>query len=246
MDVHVLASGSGANCIAVVEGEEAILVDCGLARAVLFERLKRAGIEPSQLRAIFLTHEHGDHAGGVRGVAGGLQIPVYASAGTLDALKLGGLVQTWPLTVEVLCPFKSNVWAHGFAVQHNAAEPLGFRFRREAYHLWDLAVVLDCGDIPALARDVSTLIMDCNYDEDVIECCEYDPALKLRITDNHLSNDQVGEFLAGCNTTPETVILAHVSGISNRRELVEAMFTAARERRKVLIAPAEGGLKVTT
>ena len=145
-----------------------------------------------------------------------------------------------------------------FHVQHNAAEPLGFRFRRESdeearkiaisYDFWrcDVAVILDAGNIPVLhASGASVLIIDCNYDEDVIECCEYDPALKLRVTDNHLSNDQVGEFLAGCDGTPDTVILAHVSGVSNRRELVEAMFTAARERRRVLLAPPDGGLKVT-
>jgi len=249
MDVHVLASGSGANCIALVEGEAAILVDCGLPRAVLFKRLKAAGIEPGQLRAIFVTHEHGDHAAGVRSVAGGLQIPVYASQGTLEALNLTGLVQSFALhrDMELLAPFGGpEVWVDSFPVSHNAAEPRGFRFRRGAYHRWDVAIILDSGSIPVpQARDVSTLVIDCNYDEDVLATCEYDAALKCRVSDNHLSNDQVGEFLAGCNTTPETVILAHVSAVSNRRELVEAMFIVARERRKVLVAPADGGLKVT-
>ena len=69
LNVHVLGSGdafgSGGRlqtCLLVSSGEGRLLVDCG---ATSLLAMRRAGIDPTTIDAIALTHLHGDHFGGL-------------------------------------------------------------------------------------------------------------------------------------------------------------------------------------
>jgi len=58
-----LASGSKGNCLVVESGATRVLLDCGLAPREIERRLARLGLEPADLSAVLVTHEHDDHAG---------------------------------------------------------------------------------------------------------------------------------------------------------------------------------------
>jgi phosphoribosyl 1,2-cyclic phosphodiesterase len=66
MRFTVLGSGSTGNAILITAGETRVLVDAGLSAKETVRRLALVGEDASKLDGIIITHEHGDHAGGLR------------------------------------------------------------------------------------------------------------------------------------------------------------------------------------
>lgn len=59
-------TGFGFSCI-VKLGKKNILFDTGGDSPTLLSNMKIAGIKPKQIDVVFLSHEHGDHTGGLSG-----------------------------------------------------------------------------------------------------------------------------------------------------------------------------------
>ena len=72
--LHILASGSGGNA-AIAENAatgEGVLIDCGICKRDFFARAEEAGFNLEKLRAVVITHDHGDHTKGLGVVLRGL------------------------------------------------------------------------------------------------------------------------------------------------------------------------------
>jgi phosphoribosyl 1,2-cyclic phosphodiesterase len=85
MKLTVLGSGSSGNAVLIVAGNTRVLVDAGLSAKEIARRLALVGEDAQRLDGVLVTHEHGDHAGGLRVLLGSVDCPVYISAQTLDA-----------------------------------------------------------------------------------------------------------------------------------------------------------------
>src|SRR4030066_81317 len=83
--------GSGGNGLVVEAGGTRVLMDCGFGLADSVARLARLGLQASDLSGIVVTHEHGDHIGGVARLARKFELPVWLTHGTL-------------LSTENICP----------------------------------------------------------------------------------------------------------------------------------------------
>src|SRR5437773_8869712 len=81
----VLGSGSTGNAVLIVAGETRVLIDAGLSAREIVRRLALVGEDASRLSGIVVTHEHGDHAGGLRVLLKLIDCPVYISAKTREA-----------------------------------------------------------------------------------------------------------------------------------------------------------------
>jgi glyoxylase-like metal-dependent hydrolase (beta-lactamase superfamily II) len=79
------------NAHALQIGEQTLLIDTGTAAeaAALDRRLRDAGVDPSSLAAIVLTHGHADHAGGAQWFRDRYGVPIIAGAGDLELLAGG-------------------------------------------------------------------------------------------------------------------------------------------------------------
>ncbi|HEX6285650.1 MAG TPA: MBL fold metallo-hydrolase, partial [Pyrinomonadaceae bacterium] len=66
MKLTVLGSGSTGNAVLIVAGNTRVLVDAGLSAKEIVRRLALVGEDVKQLDGVLVTHEHGDHAGGLR------------------------------------------------------------------------------------------------------------------------------------------------------------------------------------
>jgi phosphoribosyl 1,2-cyclic phosphodiesterase len=77
-----LNSGSNGNCYYIGNEDEAILVDAGISCRETEKRMKRLGLQMSKLKAIFISHEHGDHISGLPVLSRKYQLPVYITAAT--------------------------------------------------------------------------------------------------------------------------------------------------------------------
>ncbi|WP_298824753.1 MBL fold metallo-hydrolase [uncultured Piscinibacter sp.] len=230
-----LGSGSGGNAT-VVEARDGgqlhrVAIDCGFSLREFEARLARVGLQPDQLDAIFVTHEHGDHVGCALALARRHAIPLWMSRGTWRAIgapDLDGLLnfardgETIALGSLQLSPY---------TVPHDAAEPLQLRCSDGAAHL---GVLTDAGSItPHLIehlRHCDGLLLECNHDAQMLAESRYPPSLKSRIGGRlgHLSNDTAARVLGQClHGGLKHLVAAHLSEQNNRPELARRALAAA-------------------
>ncbi|MBV9215828.1 MAG: MBL fold metallo-hydrolase, partial [Acidobacteria bacterium] len=85
MRFTVLGSGSTGNAVLISSDKTNVLVDAGLSAREIIRRLFEMGVPCEDLDAVLITHEHSDHAGGLRVLMQTMDCPVYISALTEDA-----------------------------------------------------------------------------------------------------------------------------------------------------------------
>src|SRR3712207_4611989 len=85
MRLTVLGSGSTGNSVLICAGGTRVLVDAGLSAKETVRRLALVGEDAGALDGVVITHEHSDHAGGLRVLLKSLSCPVYISGETRDA-----------------------------------------------------------------------------------------------------------------------------------------------------------------
>jgi phosphoribosyl 1,2-cyclic phosphodiesterase len=81
--VASLNSGSNGNCYYVGNANEAVLVDVGISCRETERRMRNLGLDMRLVKAIFISHEHGDHISGVAVLSKKYSIPVYITPATL-------------------------------------------------------------------------------------------------------------------------------------------------------------------
>ena len=85
MKFTVLGSGSGGNAVLITAGNTKVLVDAGLSAKETVRRIALVGEDVSKLDGVLITHEHGDHAGGLRVLMKSLKCPVFISEATINS-----------------------------------------------------------------------------------------------------------------------------------------------------------------
>jgi phosphoribosyl 1,2-cyclic phosphodiesterase len=227
MRIASLGSGSRGNATLVQHGSTTILVDNGFSLRQFSQRLQRLEIEPCGIDAVLLTHEHGDHSGGVQRLCSNHGIPLWTAVGTARAalspdFEYHGLVAGRAVTIgelEVL----------PVTVPHDASEPLQFIF-----HQLDggrrLGVLTDTGHITSHIVEafdrLDGLLLEFNYDPEMLAKGPYPEMLKQRVGGNHghLSNLQSLDLLRQIDTgNLGCLIAAHISEKNNAPEIVEAL-----------------------
>jgi len=230
-----LGSGSGGNAM-LVEASGGItvtrvLVDCGFALRELAVRLARAGLAPSDLDAVFVTHEHGDHVGCAAALARRHGLPVWMSRGTWRAIGAPALPGGVHFARDGEPIAIGDVQLLPYTVPHDAHEPLQPCFTDGARRL---GVLTDAGSItPHLLdhlRGCDALLLECNHDRAMLAASRYPASLKSRIGGRfgHLANDTSACILAACvHAGLKHVVAAHLSLENNRPELALAALAAA-------------------
>jgi len=210
----VLSSGSKANCTYVGGSFGNILIDCGLSLKETERRLRMVEVEPTEIQAIFLTHEHRDHVAGVAGFARKYGTPIFATEGTIVGAKnvwadkasyikaKKALERYSELNSEAEFPteigFEIRYFNVGdevlfgglliepFSVVHDANDPVGFRITADGTVL---ALATDLGVITAKAgkylSNVDALVLESNHDYDLLAEAPYPWELKQRIRSDY-------------------------------------------------------------
>jgi phosphoribosyl 1,2-cyclic phosphodiesterase len=220
LSVCILASGSKGNAVFVSGGAASILIDAGLSGVEIERRLKSRGLDPKNLDAILVSHEHADHIQGVGVLSRRYRLPVYISAKTQIAAssQLGSLHDL--KTIECGTPFAINDLAiHPFSISHDAADPCGFTIR---HNQTKIGIATDLGIATAMVKEhlkeCSLLILEANHDEEMLINGPYPWPIKQRIKSRtgHLSNAASGTLLKELqHDCLKHVMLAHLSEINN-------------------------------
>ena len=221
-----LGSGSRGNATLISKGTTCLLVDCGFSAREIEKRLKKFDLLPSQITAILVTHEHGDHINGVRVLARKYRIPVWATVGT--AASLADDVQDLVHTIQYHFAFKLGeaedaITVTPFPVPHDAREPSQFIFEDGEYRL---GLLTDTGMITPIIEQALTacdaLLLEANHDIEMLENSEYHAALKQRVGGQygHLNNRQTARLLEKIDTSKlQHLVIMHVSEQNNTAEL---------------------------
>lgn len=217
-----LISGSSGNATFISDGKTHILTDCGMSGAKLKDALAKIGIQPEDLSAMLITHEHIDHVRGAGVIARRYGIPVYATEKTLMAMDCGRIDNINCITPD--CDFEiKSIGITPFSIPHDAADPVGYSFfaENEKYSL-----ATDIGHMNEYIFDhlkgSKYVLLESNHDVDMLQAGRYPFPLKRRILSDvgHLSNECAAKCaleLVKCGT--EHIALGHLSEENNRPEI---------------------------
>jgi len=234
LEICAIASGSNGNCYYIGNNEDAILVDAGLSGKQIINRMTEMDLDPLKIKAVFITHEHGDHMRGARGVDKKLQVPIYLTAKTYNS----AYKNMRPDSPRFFSPNErievGNFTIHPVLKKHDAAEPCSFRVQ---YKNKNVGVFTDIGEA---CKNVQTHISKCdglflesNYDEKMLWSGRYPEFLKARVASEvgHLSNDQAFDLLdKHTNGNLQCVFLSHISKDNNTPEKAIEKMESLTER----------------
>ncbi len=221
---RTLVSGSSGNAVLLSHNNTSILIDCGASGKSIVSLLGETDVDPRKLNCILVTHEHTDHTYGVGVLSRKYNIPIIASNGTWNGMNIGKIAEQ---NIVKFYDFKpqnfGDVLVTPFEIPHDANMPTGY--------------VIDCGNRKyAVATDIGhitptikkalkgcdSVVLEANYDADMLEGGSYPYPLKKRIAGDfgHLCNDESSKLAAYMvKNGTQNIILGHLSNENNTSEI---------------------------
>lgn len=221
-----LYSGSSGNSLFVETQNTKLLVDAGVSCKKIESALQDINIDPSSLDGILVTHEHIDHVQSLGTLSKKFDLPVYVNQKTLDAMPK----QKDKISDKNIKNFNvsenfeiGDLKIHPFSIPHDAADPCGFNIYKEDKKI---SIATDIGhmtnNILKNLEESLFVMLESNYDPEVLRCSAYPFSLKSRIAGpiGHLPNEIAGKTISHLlKTGLKTAMLGHLSKESNFPEL---------------------------
>jgi phosphoribosyl 1,2-cyclic phosphodiesterase len=226
--ISSLNSGSNGNCYYIGNHSEAVLIDAGLSCRETEKRLARTGLSFSKIKAVFISHEHGDHIRGAEVIARKYRIPLYISENAFKQSR----IKLDPSLVIYLCAYQpvqvGELIVNAFPKQHDASEPYSFTITGYGITVGVLTDIgTACENVIKNFRLCHAAFLEANYDEAMLEEGSYPPYLKKRIRGDHghLSNHQAHELFTNHKSSfLGLLLLSHLSQDNNDPEIVYELF----------------------
>jgi len=235
MRMCVLGSGSSGNSIYIASDGYSFLIDAGLSRRELQERLASVGSALSEIGAILISHEHHDHIRGLAGLCRSHCIPVYVNRHTANAIIEKGIPARRLRFFKTGADFQLGpVTVHPFSIPHDASDPVGFIVTAGDCRV-GIATDLGCpaAQVKQMLRGCRAIVIESNHDRDLLDNGPRPIALKERIRGDlgHLSNEMAAELLAEvASESLSDIFLAHLSEECNRPDVARLMVDQAVRR----------------
>ncbi len=235
MKIASLASGSNGNCYYLEYGDDAVLIDAGVSRKQIIERMNRLGLTLSKLRGVFISHEHNDHIHGIDVFARKHGVAVFMTQKTYTAYGRtinGGSINFFSPGQKVQL---GGLCVHPFLKSHDAAEPCSFSVSSGSRNVAVMTDIgLHCGNVIEHLRNADAVFLESNYDDHMLKIGPYTAHMKRRIASDvgHLSNVQAAALtLEHASSRLKHVFLSHISANNNRPELALRTFMEAIGKR---------------
>lgn len=217
-------SGSCGNCYYLECGGKAVLIDAGASIRSLKKVMLANSLSLEKVSAILVTHDHLDHIRNLGSYCKRLGKPVYASSRLHDALSR----HTFTADYISACrkDLEEGKWndvggmlVRYFIVPHDATHTCGFAITaggRKFFIMTDAGRVTD--EAVSLASQSEVVVIESNYDVDMLMGGPYTHELKMRICggNGHLSNDECAQALTRIwHPGLKAVFLCHLSENNN-------------------------------
>ena len=221
-----LYSGSSGNSLFIETQNTKLLIDAGVSSKKIENALNDINIDPSTLDGILVTHEHIDHVQGLGTLSKKFDLPVFVNQETLDAMpkQKDKISEKNVKTFKISDRFEiGDLEIKPFSIPHDAANPCGFNIWKDNKKI---SIATDIGHMtnPILkSLEESLFIMlEANYDPEVLRCSPYPFTLKSRIAGptGHLPNEMAGKTISHLlKSGLKNAMLGHLSKQSNFPEL---------------------------
>lgn len=228
MKLCSISSGSNGNCIYVGTENTNLLVDAGISGKKIENGLYGIDVDPSSLDGILITHEHIDHISGLGVMARRYQIPILATAETINCIfrmkNIGKIPEGLFQIIEPNQKFQiKDIEVNPFSISHDASNPVAYTFQSEGKKI---GVATDLGKyddyIISNLSGSEILLIEANHDINMLQVGSYPYVLKRRILGDrgHLSNDNTGRLISALlHKELKHIFLAHLSKDNNYPEL---------------------------
>ncbi len=255
MKITVLGSGSTGNAVLICTEKTKVLVDIGLSAKETLRRLALVGVACDDLDAILVTHEHSDHAGGLRVFLKSVDCRVFISEATensyystrkgvqnveSEAVKRRDVLKNRIEKIESSREFRiGDIDFEPFSVPHDAADNFGFIAKNKGVRV---ATLMDLGCMTTLIKEklrgCHAIVIESNHSRDMLKTCPlYSWDLKQRILSRtgHLSNEDLSDWLTEeFDGAAQHIVLAHLSQRANEPHLARLMAESALQMRPEL------------
>ncbi len=219
-----LASGSKGNSIYLGTDKTKILIDAGLSVKALTARLAEIQVDISEIEAVLITHEHGDHIKGLSALCSKLGIPVFTNKETAQAIlpscreipkfKIFSTGETFQF---------GDIEIHPFSIQHDAMDPVAFTFQFDGLKV---GLCADLGFASSLVLSrlqlCDYLYLEANHQPSLVYSSLRPMVYKQRVLSRqgHLSNEESALVISSVyHEKLKHVYLAHLSSECNTPEL---------------------------
>ena len=231
------SSGSCGNCYLLEGPHSGVLIDAGVGIRRVKKELENLHLDYAAISAILVTHDHGDHIRSLGSFCKRLAVPVWTTSTIHEALLWHPFTREWigpcrhNLAPHVWNPVTEDFDIQFFEVPHDATQTVGYAIRCAD----DLFVLMtDLGHVPPEAMkwgsQATTLVIESNYDVDMLLGGSYPQELKNRIVRGagHLSNDDCARAVQGLlHPGLRQIFLCHLSGNNNTPQLAYDCTAAA-------------------
>ena len=229
-----LASSSKGNAALISYKNTNILVDCGISKKRIVEILGNYGLTLNDIDYILITHEHSDHIAGLPAILKDHDIKIISQRATLSYILKYCEDKNVKVNVDslkIISPVNILNDNSMFELGDIKFYPLkGHHDVASLYYKFVLgdtviAILTDMGEYNEYTvrtlEDVDYLMLESNYDEELLIGNSYPAWLKKRIMgeEGHLSNRDCANLimkLAGKNV--KEIYLSHISEDSNSEE----------------------------
>ncbi len=223
------SSGSCGNCSLLLGERSGILIDAGVGIRTVKKELTALGLGLENISAILITHDHGDHIRSLGSFCKRVQAPVWTTETLHNALAWHPFTKEWigpcrqVLTPGVWNQITEDFEVRFFVVPHDATQCVGYAIRsgEELFVLMtDLGHTTE--DSMYWASQATTVVVESNYDDDMLLGGDYPEELKKRIRQGygHLSNSDCEEAIVKfMHPGLRNIFLCHLSGNNNTPEL---------------------------
>jgi len=231
LNLYPLFSSSSGNMYLIETENANILIDIGVTYKKVKEALNHFSKEPSNIDAIFITHEHSDHVKGINVfVKNNPTVPIYASTGTasylVSQLEKANIksYNILPLSDNIDITIKDLSISH-FHTSHDAVDPVGYKISscdKSVTIATDLGIMTN--DVFSYLNSCSLPVIESNYDKNMLLAGSYPFETKRRINGpyGHLSNEDSGQvILRLAKNGTRDFLLSHMSENNNIPELAK-------------------------
>ncbi len=219
-----LGSGSSGNSYYLGNDDYGILIDAGIGPRNTKKRLKEHGVDITKIYGVLITHDHYDHIKSVAQLGNRENIPIYSTRKVHRGIAANPMVKQSingaSKYIEKMEPFSIRDFRiTAFDVPHDSRDSVGYFIE---FGMHKLMVATDVGEpthlIRHFLREANHIVLESNYDEEMLRRGNYPLHLKERITNGtgHLSNMQAAELLVEAySDRMKNIWLCHLSGDNN-------------------------------
>lgn len=222
-----LYSGSTGNSSLCISDSVKLLIDAGVSCTAIINALNKLNVQPNEINAIIISHDHVDHTRGAGVFSRKYGVPIYANEQTWEVMRpnigqINPSLKRYFRTNEDFYIGDINVFP--FNTPHDAAEPVGFNITcggRKLFYLTDVGRFYNW--MADRGENADCAYVEANHNRELVKQCRtYPYQLKLRILSDrgHMSNEDCAQLLIKLHERGlRNAILAHLSKENNTPEL---------------------------